>query len=178
MPAAEVTSELGEAPERGGRRRKPSGRSRSDHGPARCASGHPADRGYRHRLQTVAGMGPTGTRTDRGHMCGRSHRLSGPTGRIPWQLAAKCADRHQERAVPPMAAISLSNVGRSMWFRQARQIVSSIAQLRAFGQYVQSGQDSDDATARTARIRADLQALLTIPGLEVPRAPWSPTSTS
>jgi hypothetical protein len=92
----------------------------------------------------------------------------------PWQSAAKYADRHHERAVPPMAAISLGNVGRSMRLSHAGHIVPAIVRLRAFGQYVQSGQDSDDPTVRTARIRAELQALLTIPGLDVPPGSLDP----
>lgn len=52
--------------------------------------------------------------------------------------------------------MSLSSFGRGTRLNQAGQIVSAIAQARAFGQYVQSGQDSHDPAAR---IRAELQGL-------------------
>ena len=60
--------------------------------------------------------------------------------------------RERRRAV---LAISLG--GRSL---RPRQVLTAIGQLRAFGEYVQSGQDADDPATRTARIRAEMQGLL------------------
>jgi len=96
----------------------------------------------------------------------------------PWQHAARYADRHHERAVPPLAAIGLGNLGRSLRPGQVRRIGPAIARLRALGQYIQSGQDADDPGTRTARIRAELEYLPNLPGLDIPQAPWIPTSTS
>ena len=61
-----------------------------------------------------------------------------------------------------------------MRLSQVGQIASVIARVRAFGQYVQSGQDSDDLAVRSARIRAEFQALLTAPGLDIPRGSLDP----
>ena len=88
--------------------------------------------------------------------------------------AARYADRHHERAVPPIVATSLGSIGRGLRLSQARQAFQAIAQFREFGQYVQSGQDADDPAARTARIHAELQGLLKIPGLDVPPGSLDP----
>lgn len=88
--------------------------------------------------------------------------------------AARYADRHHERAIPPIAAISLAGIGRGLRLSQAQQAARAIARVREFGQYVQSGQDADDPAARTARIRAELQDFLTIPGLDVPPGSLDP----
>jgi hypothetical protein len=85
----------------------------------------------------------------------------------PWRHVARYADRHHERAVPPIAAISIGNLGRGLRPGQVRQIVPAIGRVRALGQYVQSGQDNEDPEVRTGRIRAELEAFLTIPGLDV-----------
>ena len=42
------------------------------------------------------------------------------------------------------------------------------------GQYVQSGQDADDPGIRTARIRSELEYLLNLPGLDIPRDSLDP----
>jgi hypothetical protein len=95
-----------------------------------------------------------------------------------WQhtarLAATYADRHHERSIPPVAVISLGGIGRGLRLSQARQAGHAIARVREFGQYVQSGQDAGNPAARTARIRAELQDLLTIPGLDVPPGSLDP----
>jgi hypothetical protein len=88
--------------------------------------------------------------------------------------AATYADRHHQRAIPPVTAISLRGLGRGVRLSQAPQVAEAIARVREFGQYVQSGQDADNPTARTARIRAELQDLLTIPGLDVPSGSLDP----
>jgi hypothetical protein len=54
--------------------------------------------------------------------------------------AATYADRHHERAIPPVAAISLGGISRGLRLSQARQAAQAIARVREFGQYVQSGQ--------------------------------------
>ena len=92
----------------------------------------------------------------------------------PWQHAARYADRHHERAVPPLTAISLGNLGRSLRVGQVGQIGPAIARIRALGQYVQSGQDADDPGIRTARIRSELEYLLNLPGLDIPRDSLGP----
>jgi hypothetical protein len=91
-----------------------------------------------------------------------------------WQHTARYADRHHVRAIPPVAAISLGGIGRSLRLSQARQAAQAIVRVREFGQYVQSGRDGGDPAARTARIRAELQDLLTIPGLDVPPGSLDP----
>ena len=40
------------------------------------------------------------------------------------------------------------------------QILTIIRRLRGLGDYIQSGTDADDPATRTARIRADMRALL------------------
>lgn len=88
--------------------------------------------------------------------------------------AATYADRHHERAIPPVAAMGLGGIGRGLRRSQARQAAQAIARVREFGQYVQSGQEVGNPAARTARIRAELQGLLTIPGLDVPSGSLDP----
>lgn len=57
----------------------------------------------------------------------------------PSQHAARYANRHYERAIPPVAAISLGNFSRGLRLSQMRQAGAAIARVREFGQYVQSG---------------------------------------
>jgi hypothetical protein len=90
------------------------------------------------------------------------------------RYAAGYADRHHERAIPPVAAISLGGLGRGLGLSQALQAAQAIARFREFGQYVQSGQDAEDPAARTARVRGGLQGFLTIPGLDVPPGSLDP----
>jgi hypothetical protein len=90
------------------------------------------------------------------------------------RYAARYADRHHERAIPPVAAISLVGLGRGLRLSQARQAAQAIARVREFGQYVQSGQDAGDPAARTTRIRAELQDLLAVPGLDIPPGSLDP----
>jgi hypothetical protein len=92
----------------------------------------------------------------------------------PWQHAAKYADRHYERVVPPIAAIGLGGPGRSLRLSQARQFAGAITRIRALGQYIKSGQDVGDPAARTAWIRAELQVFLTLAGLDVPAGSLDP----
>lgn len=87
--------------------------------------------------------------------------------------AARYADRHHERAIPPIAAISLGGIGHGL-LTQARQVPQAIARIREFGQYVQSGQDVDDPVVRTAHIHAELQHFLTLPGLDLPAGSLAP----
>jgi hypothetical protein len=84
---------------------------------------------------------------------------------VPCQHAARYADRHGERVVAPVIAVSLGGLARGL---RPRQIMTAIGQMRAFGEYVRSGEDADDPAVRTARIRAKMQGLLTIPGLDIP----------
>ncbi len=83
----------------------------------------------------------------------------------PCQHAARYADRHGERIFAPVVAISLGGIGRGL---RPRQIWMAIGRLRTFGEYVQSGKDADDPEVRTARIRAEMECLLAIPGLDIP----------
>jgi hypothetical protein len=43
-----------------------------------------------------------------------------------------------------------------------------IGRIRRFGEYVRSGEDAGDPAVRTAQIRAEMECLLTIPGLDIP----------
>lgn len=88
--------------------------------------------------------------------------------------AATYANRHHERAIPPVTAISLGGLGRGLRLSQALQVAQAIARVREFGQYVQSGQDADDPAARATRIRSELQHLLAVPGLDVPPGSLDP----
>lgn len=76
---------------------------------------------------------------------------------VPYQRAVRYADRHGERALTPVAVMSLGPFTRSI---TPGQILTIIRRLRGLGDYVQSGTDADDLATRTARIRADMQALL------------------
>lgn len=89
----------------------------------------------------------------------------------PWQHAARYADRHHERAVAPVIAISLGGLGRGL---RPRQVLTAIGRVRASGEYIRSGQDADDLAVRTARIRAEMADLLTLPGLDIPAAAMDP----
>jgi hypothetical protein len=95
-----------------------------------------------------------------------------------WQrtarYAATYADRHHERAIPPITVISLSGLSRGLRLSQAPQIAQAIARLREFGQYVQSGHDAEDPPVRATRIRSELQYLLAVPGLDVPPGSLDP----
>jgi hypothetical protein len=84
---------------------------------------------------------------------------------VPRQHAARYADRHGERAVAPVIAISLGGLGRGL---RPRQVLAVIGRVRTFGEYIRSGEDADDPAVRTARIRAEMAYLLTIPGLDIP----------
>jgi hypothetical protein len=88
--------------------------------------------------------------------------------------AATYANRHHERAIPPVTAISLGGLGRGLRLSQALQVAQATARVREFGQYVQSGQDADDPAARATRIRSELQHLLAVPGLDVPPGSLDP----
>jgi hypothetical protein len=88
--------------------------------------------------------------------------------------AAAYADRHHQRAIPPVTAISLRGLGSGLRLSRPTQLAEVIARVREFGQYVQSCQDADNPAARTARIRAELQDFLTIPGLDVPPGSLDP----
>jgi hypothetical protein len=66
----------------------------------------------------------------------RPHRLLAHQEGQPWKHAAAYADRHYSRVIPPVAAISLGTLGRSLRVRHAREIVAAIARIRKFGEYV------------------------------------------
>jgi hypothetical protein len=88
--------------------------------------------------------------------------------------AATYADRHHERAIPPVTAISLRSLGRGLRLSGAQQVAQAIARVCEFGQYVQSGQDAEDPPARAARIRSEFQDLLAVPALDVPPGSLDP----
>jgi hypothetical protein len=83
---------------------------------------------------------------------------------VPCRHAVQYADRHGERVPPPIVSISLGGFARGL---RPGQVWMAIGRLRKLGEYVQSGQDADDPAVRTARIRAEMEGLLTIPGLEI-----------
>lgn len=90
---------------------------------------------------------------------------------VPCQHAAQYADRHGDRVLPPVVAISLSGFARGL---RPGQVWMAIGRLRKFGEHVQSGQDADDPAVRTARIRAKMECLLTTPGLDIPAGSLEP----
>lgn len=75
----------------------------------------------------------------------------------PYQHAVRYADRHGDRALTPVAVMSLGGFTRTF---RAGHTLAALRQLRSLGDYVQSGTDAEDPAARTAHIRADMQALL------------------
>jgi hypothetical protein len=84
---------------------------------------------------------------------------------VRYQHAVRYADRHGERVLAPVVAASLGGLGRGFRPGQAWMV---IGRLRAFGEYVQSGEGAGDPVVRTARIRAEMESLLTTPGLDIP----------
>lgn len=90
---------------------------------------------------------------------------------VPFRHAAQYADRHGDRVPPPVVAISLGGFARGL---RPGQVWMAIGRLRKFGEYVQSGQDADDPALRTARIRAEMECLLTTPGLDIPAGSLEP----
>ena len=89
----------------------------------------------------------------------------------PCQHAVQYADRHFERAVAPVIAISLGGLGRGL---RPGQVLAAVGRVRAFGEYVRSGEDAGDPVARTARIRAEMEGLLMLPGLDIPADALAP----
>lgn len=75
---------------------------------------------------------------------------------------ATYADRHHERAIPPVAAIVLDGLRGGIRLNQTRQTASAIARIREFHRYVQTGEDADQPATRAARIHAELQGFLTL----------------
>lgn len=90
---------------------------------------------------------------------------------VPCQHAARYADRHGDRALTPVITISLGGFARGL---RPRQAWAAITRLRELGEYVQSGQDADDPPVRAARIRAEMECLLTTPGLDIPAGSLDP----
>jgi hypothetical protein len=90
---------------------------------------------------------------------------------VPYQHAVRYADRHGERALTPVAVMSLSGFARSF---RPRQVMASLGRLRSLGEYVRSGQDADDLEARTARIRADMESLLLAAEPDIPPGSLDP----
>lgn len=52
--------------------------------------------------------------------------------------------------------------------------MTAIVGVRKFGEYIRSGEDADDPAVRTARIRAEVERLLTIPRLDIPADAMEP----
>jgi hypothetical protein len=96
--------------------------------------------------------------------------LAGQAG-TPCLYAVRYADRHGERVLAPVVAVSLGGLARGI---RPGQILATIGRLRRFGEYIQSGQDADDPPVRTARIRAEMEAMLTVPELDLPVAALEP----
>jgi hypothetical protein len=65
----------------------------------------------------------------------------------------------------------LGGLGRGL---RPGQVLAVIGRVRAFGEYVRSGEDADNPAVRTARIRAELERLLTIPDLSIPGGALEP----
>jgi hypothetical protein len=92
-------------------------------------------------------------------------------GGVPSRLAVRYAGRHGERALTPLAVMSAGAFTRSF---PSRRILPAIRRLRSFGDYVQSGTDADDPATRTARTRADMEALLFAEELHIPAGSLDP----
>ena len=90
---------------------------------------------------------------------------------VRYQHAVRYADRHGERVLAPVVAISLGGFGRGL---RPRQVWTVIDRVRKLGQYVQSGEDASDPAVRTARIRAEMEGLLATPGLDIPAGALDP----
>jgi hypothetical protein len=90
---------------------------------------------------------------------------------VPWQRAVKYGDRHHGRVLPPVVTISLAGFARGI---RPGHALMAINRIRKFGEYVRSGQDAADPAVRTARIRAEMEALLTTPGLDIPVSALDP----
>jgi hypothetical protein len=90
--------------------------------------------------------------------------LAGQAG-VSRQHAVRYTDWHSERVLAPVVSVSLGGLARGL---RPGQALDTIGRLRRFGEYVQSGQDADDPAVRTARIRAEMEGLLTAPGLDIP----------
>jgi hypothetical protein len=94
---------------------------------------------------------------------------------VPCPHAARYADRHGERSVAPVIAISLSGLGLGLGRGlRPEQVLTVIGRVRAFGECVRSGEDADDPTARIPRIRSEVERLLTIPELDIPAGALDP----
>jgi hypothetical protein len=89
----------------------------------------------------------------------------------PFRPAVRYADRHSGRILPPLLAISLGGFARALRPGRAWTLISRV---RAFGEYVRSGQDAGDPGLRTARIRAEAEHLLIAPGLDIPPGSLDP----
>jgi hypothetical protein len=90
---------------------------------------------------------------------------------VPYQYAAKYADRHGGRSLAPIASTSLSGIGQAF---RLKQVPTVIRRFRSFGEYVQSGQDANEPEARVARIREYLEWFLAVPGLGIPPGALDP----
>ena len=89
----------------------------------------------------------------------------------PYRQAIWYADKHAERALTPVAVMALSGFRRTF---RPRQIISIASQIRGFGQYVWSGQDAPDPSARTAKIRAEIERLLLAIERDIPPGSLDP----
>lgn len=95
-----------------------------------------------------------------------AHRAS-----VPYQRPVQYADRHGERALTPVAVMSLSGFIRSF---RPRLVMASLGRLRSLGEYVRSGEDAEDLEARTARIRANMESLLLAAEPDIPPGTLDP----
>jgi len=76
---------------------------------------------------------------------------------VDYSRAAKYADKHAERAMPPVTVMSSSGF-RLMLGPQ--QLVTSLRKLKETDDYIRSSRDADDPATRIATVRADMETLL------------------
>ena len=85
--------------------------------------------------------------------------------------AARYADRHGERAMPPVLVMSSEGFKRSL---RPRQFMTTVGLFRSHFNYVQSGTDADEPATRTARIRAAMETLLYTAEPDIPPGSLDP----
>jgi hypothetical protein len=89
----------------------------------------------------------------------------------PYQRASRYADRHGERMLTPIAVMTSGGFKRVL---RPRQLVTTISQLRSYGNYIRSGEDAQDPDTRRANIRKAIETLLLSMEPEIPPGSLDP----
>ena len=90
---------------------------------------------------------------------------------VSYQQAAQYADRHSERALTPVAVMGAGGFKRSL---RPRQLMTTIGQVRRYGDYVWSDEDAGDPDSRYVRIRTDMESLLFAAEPDIPPGSLDP----